>query len=59
MGKYPVGPVAAYAMGFERIAGVPMRAAGNILVEFLVFGAALVITGGAEVSMNFAAGLLG
>ncbi|MDP6688771.1 MAG: TRAP transporter fused permease subunit, partial [Alphaproteobacteria bacterium] len=36
-----------------------MRVAGNILIGFLVFGSALVITGGGEFFMNFAAALLG
>jgi TRAP transporter 4TM/12TM fusion protein len=59
IGKTPVELVRAYAMGFESIVGVPMRVAGNILIGFLVFGAALVVTGGGEFFMNFAAALLG
>ena len=59
MGKTPTELVTAYAMGFESIVGVPMRVAGNILIGFLVFGAALVVTGGGEFFMNFAAALLG
>jgi TRAP transporter 4TM/12TM fusion protein len=58
-GKTPVELVRAYAMGFESIVGMPMRVAGNILIGFLVFGAALVVTGGGEFFMNFAAALLG
>jgi TRAP transporter 4TM/12TM fusion protein len=58
-GKGPVELVRAYAMGFESIVGMPMRVAGNILIGFLVFGAALVVTGGGEFFMNFAAALLG
>jgi TRAP transporter 4TM/12TM fusion protein len=59
VGKTPPELVRAYAMGFESIVGVPMRVAGNILIGFLVFGAALVVTGGGEFFMNFAAALLG
>jgi TRAP transporter 4TM/12TM fusion protein len=59
MGKTPLELVRAYAMGFESIVGVPMRVAGNILIGFLVFGSALVVTGGGEFFMNFAAALLG
>ena len=59
MGKTPPELVRSYAMGFESIVGVPMRVAGNILIGFLVFGAALVVTGGGEFFMNFAAALLG
>jgi TRAP transporter 4TM/12TM fusion protein len=59
IGKTPEELVRAYAMGFESIVGVPMRVAGNILIGFLVFGSALVVTGGGEFFMNFAAALLG
>ncbi len=59
IGKSPVELVRSYAMGFESIVGVPMRVAGNILIGFLVFGAALVVTGGGEFFMNFAAAMLG
>ena len=58
-GKGPVELVRTYAMGFESIVGLPMRVAGNILIGFLVFGAALVVTGGGEFFMNFASALLG
>ena len=59
VGKTPLELFRAYAMGFESIVGVPMRVAGNILIGFLVFGAALVVTGGGEFFMRFAAALLG
>ena len=59
VGKDPIELVRAYAMGFESIVGLPMRVAGNILIGFLVFGSALVVTGGGEFFMNFAAALLG
>ncbi len=44
--KNPAELVRAYAMGFESIVGLPMRVAGNILIGFLIFGSALVVTGG-------------
>ena len=59
IGKSPVQLVRAYALGFESIVGVPMRVAGNILIGFLIFGCALVVTGGGAFFMNFAAALLG
>ena len=59
VGKTPTELVRAYAMGFESIVGLPMRVAGNILIGFLIFGAALVVTGGGEFFMNFAAAILG
>jgi TRAP transporter 4TM/12TM fusion protein len=59
VGKTPPELVRSYAMGFESIVGVPMRVAGNILIGFLIFGAALVVTGGGEFFMNFAAAMLG
>ena len=59
IGKTPTELVRAYAMGFESIVGLPMRVAGNILIGFLIFGAALVVTGGGAFFMNFAAALLG
>jgi TRAP transporter 4TM/12TM fusion protein len=59
VGKTPPELVRAIAMGFESVVGLPMRVAGNILIGFLIFGAALVVTGGGEFFMNFAAALLG
>ncbi|MBT6312957.1 MAG: TRAP transporter fused permease subunit [Alphaproteobacteria bacterium] len=59
VGKTPTELVRAYAMGFESIVGLPMRVAGNILIGFLIFGAALVVTGGGAFFMNFAAAILG
>ncbi len=58
-GKGPLELFRAFGMGFESIVGMPMRVAGNILIGFLVFGSALVVTGGGEFFMNFAAALLG
>ena len=57
--KDPLELVRAHAMGFESIIGVPMRVAGNLLIGFLIFGSALVVTGGGEFFMNFASALMG
>lgn len=51
--------VRAHAMGTESIIGVPMRAVTNLLIGFLVFGSALVITGGGDFFLAFASALLG
>jgi TRAP transporter 4TM/12TM fusion protein len=59
MGKTPAELVRSYAMGFESIVGVPMRVAGNILIGFLVFGSALVVTGGGDFFMKFASAVMG
>ena len=59
VGKTPVELVRAHAMGFESIIGVPMRVAGNLLIGFLIFGSALVVTGGGDFFMNFASALMG
>ncbi len=55
----PLELVRSHAMGFESIIGVPMRVAGNLLIGFLIFGSALVVTGGGEFFMNFATALMG
>ncbi|MBT3371233.1 MAG: TRAP transporter fused permease subunit [Rhodospirillaceae bacterium] len=57
--KEPLELVRAHAMGFESIIGVPMRVAGNLLIGFLIFGSALVVTGGGDFFMNFASALMG
>ncbi|MBT5810209.1 MAG: TRAP transporter fused permease subunit, partial [Rhodospirillaceae bacterium] len=51
--------VRSHAMGFESIIGVPMRVAGNLLIGFLIFGSALVVTGGGDFFMSFASALMG
>jgi TRAP transporter 4TM/12TM fusion protein len=51
--------VSAHAMGVESIIGVPLRTVASLLVGFLVFGSALVVTGGGEFFMTLAAALLG
>ena len=51
--------VRAHAMGVESIIGVPMRTVANLLIGFLLFGSALVVTGGGDFFMNLAMALLG
>lgn len=59
VGQTPLELVRSHAMGFESIIGVPMRVAGNLLIGFLIFGSALVVTGGGEFFMAFATALMG
>jgi TRAP transporter 4TM/12TM fusion protein len=59
VGKSPEELVRSHAMGFESIIGVPMRVAGNLLIGFLIFGSALVVTGGGDFFMSFASALMG
>jgi len=51
--------VSAHAMGVESIIGVPMRTIASLLVGFLIFGSALVVTGGGEFFMALATALMG
>jgi len=51
--------VSAHAMGVESIIGVPLRTVASLLVGFLVFGSALVVTGGGDFFMSLATALLG
>lgn len=51
--------VRLHSMGTESIIGVPMRVVASLLIGFLVFGSALVITGGGEFFMGFATALMG
>ncbi len=55
----PTEFIGAHAMGTESIIGVPMRAVTNLLIGFLVFGSALVVTGGGNFFLAFATALLG
>ena len=48
-----------HAMGTESIIGLPMRVVTRLLIGFLLFGSALVFTGGGEFFMAFATALLG
>ena len=49
----------AHALGVESIIGVPLRTVASLLVGFLIFGSALVVTGGGEFFMALAVALLG
>jgi TRAP transporter 4TM/12TM fusion protein len=48
-----------HVMGVESIIGIPTRVVGNLLIGFIIFGVALVSSGGGEFFMNFALSLLG
>ena len=51
--------LSAHAMGVESIIGVPLRTVASLLIGFLIFGSALVVTGGGEFFMALAVALLG
>ena len=51
--------VQQHALGTESIIGVPMRVVAGFLIGFLIFGSALVVTGGGEFFMAFAPALMG
>ena len=55
----PVEFVRQHALGTESIIGLPMRVVTRLLIGFLLFGSALVFTGGGEFFMAFATALLG
>ncbi len=48
-----------HAMSEESILGIPMRAFGNLVIGFLIFGVALQYTGGGKFFLNLAFALLG
>jgi len=47
------------SMGVEGVIGIPTRVVGNLLIGFVIFGVALVSTGGGKFFMDFALSLLG
>jgi TRAP transporter 4TM/12TM fusion protein len=49
----------AHALGVESIIGIPFRTVASLLIGFLIFGSALVVTGGGEFFMALAVALLG
>lgn len=55
----PEEVVRLHAMGSESIIGVPMRVVASLLIGFLIFGSALVVTGGGDFFMAFASALMG
>lgn len=48
-----------HAMSVESIIGIPTRVVGDLLIGFIIFGVALVSSGGGDFFMNFAMSLLG
>jgi len=58
--QYTIAEAArAHGMGVESIIGIPMRIVAELLIGFIVFGSALVISGGGTFFMNFAMALMG
>ncbi|MEM9576330.1 MAG: TRAP transporter fused permease subunit [Pseudomonadota bacterium] len=58
--SYPLETAAGYhAMSNESIVGIPMRAFANLVIGFLIFGAALQHTGAGSFFINLAFALLG
>ncbi|AZV80855.1 TRAP transporter fused permease subunit (plasmid) [Parasedimentitalea marina] len=58
--SYPVEIAAGYhAMSNESIVGIPLRAFSNLVIGFLIFGAALQHTGAGTFFINLAFALLG
>lgn len=51
--------VRAHVMGVESIGGIPMRVVADLVIGYVVFGAVLTITGGADFFMRFATALMG
>lgn len=51
--------IRAHVMGAESIIGIPMQVVANLVIGFVVFGAALTVTGGGDFFMRIAAALLG
>ncbi len=58
--SFPIDTVAAYhAMSNESVIGIPMRAFANLVIGFIIFGAALQHTGAGSFFINLAFALLG
>ncbi|HEU4985648.1 MAG TPA: TRAP transporter fused permease subunit [Rhizobiaceae bacterium] len=51
--------IRAHAMGVESIVGIPFRTVAELLIGYLIFGVALVVTGGGDFFMDFANALMG
>ena len=51
--------VRAHSMGVESIIGIPMRVVADLLIGFIVFGVALVVSGGGDFFMKLATALMG
>lgn len=48
-----------HAMSVDSIIGIPIRVVGNLLIGFIIFGVALVSSGGGKFFMDFALSLMG
>jgi TRAP transporter 4TM/12TM fusion protein len=48
-----------HALGTESLVGLPMRVVGRLILGYLVFGAALQVTGGGKFFLDFALSILG
>ncbi|MFC1885706.1 TRAP transporter permease [Thermodesulfobacteriota bacterium] len=57
--KALIETVWAHSMGFESLFGIVMRAIANLVPGFIVFGVAIICTGGGKFFMDFASALLG
>ena len=53
------GTIRAHAMGVESIIGIPMQVVAQLVIGFVVFGAALSVTGGGAFFMRFSVALMG
>jgi len=51
--------ISYHAMSVESIIGIPVRVIGNVLIGFIIFGVALVSSGGGKFFIDFAMALLG
>jgi len=51
--------IRAHVIGVESVIGIPMQVVARLVIGFVVFGAALTITGGGEFFMKFATALMG
>jgi len=48
-----------HSMGTESLLGIPIKVIGNLLIGFIIFGAAMAETGGGKFFLNFSFSLLG
>lgn len=55
----PVETLSAHVMGSGSIVGVPVQVVSELVIGYLLFGAALTVTGGGQFFMDFASALLG
>ncbi|WP_349581241.1 TRAP transporter fused permease subunit [Sulfitobacter sp. NFXS29] len=55
----PRETLSAFVMGSGAIVGVPVQVVSELVIGYLLFGAALTVTGGGQFFMDFASALLG